>query len=227
MFSNLSDKSNLIVSGCSMATGQGLENREIDAWPILLKNKLNLNLINLSRGSMGNEYVFNSVIDYFIQNIENKKNSLVLCSITSITRIQFFDPKNNEIFSTIPSNKDALTELFFEEYYDDEYYLTKFLRDVILTQTFFENNKIDYFFFNVIPLLHLAKKIKPNHQIKYLLKNINMDRYLWFYKKPITNIISANQLPCLHPNEQGNKLIAELLYDKIKKEFNNDKKNNC
>jgi hypothetical protein len=208
----------LIVSGCSFGTGINLENPDLDCWPVLLKNKLNCDFVNYSVVGMGNEHIFNSILDHFILNPQDKKNSLVICLITNIQRIEFFDVINKRKFATLTNNKDELSKLFFQNYYDDEYYYIKFLRSVITTQNYLEKNNINYLFFNAVPPIQNIK-LSKNKLINNLIKNINFNNYLWFFQKPITDIIAKNAMPCKHPNAKGHELIACFLYDSIVKRY--------
>jgi hypothetical protein len=204
--------SKIICSGDSFSSGYRLDNPQL-AWPYLLGNKLNIPTINLAHAGKGNEYIFNSIIDYFILNPDHKKDSLVICGISSINRVEFIDARTNTTFTTLINNRDndPLIKLFYEGYYDEKYYFIKFLRNLILTQNYLESNNIDYLFFNALPLLH-PKNLINDILIKNLLKQINYDNYLWFYTKNMCNIIYPNQLPDGHPNAIGHEMMAETLY---------------
>ena len=207
--------SKLIVSGCSFGTPMNLLDSNL-SWPSLLKKQLDCNLVNYSKAAMGNEHIFNTIFDHFILYPEDKQNSLVICSLTFVNRIEFFDCREKKVFTTSTNNElnKEFTNNFLLNYYDSNYYYKKFLRNLLLLQNYFESNKINYLFFNAIPPTYNEKILKDDF-IKNILENINYKKYPWFFKKTINDIISSNPLPCGHPNEKGHKLIAEILYKKI------------
>ena len=57
----------LICSGDSFTSGYGLDNPQL-SWPYRLGEKLNLPVANLAHEGMGNEYIFNSIIERNLQN---------------------------------------------------------------------------------------------------------------------------------------------------------------
>jgi len=162
---------------------------------------------------MGNEYIFNSIIDYFICNPDHKKDSLVICGISNIDRVEFINTRTNKIFATLVKNMDSdpLIKLFYEKYYDERYYFIRFLRNCILTQNYLESNNINYIFLTHYHFC-IQKKMDDDKLIKNLLKNINYKNYLWFYTKNMCDIIYPNNLPDGHPNEVGHEIMAETLY---------------
>lgn len=70
------EKKNLIVCGCSFTKGHELP--ETETWGGYTANKLNLQLHNIATGGMGNEWITQRTISYFLNNKELLQNSVVM-----------------------------------------------------------------------------------------------------------------------------------------------------
>lgn len=79
------DNKNLIVCGCSFTKGHNLPKTE--SWGGYVAKKLDLNLHNIAIGGMGNEFISNRVISYFLNNEELKNNSVVMIGWSETTRL--------------------------------------------------------------------------------------------------------------------------------------------
>jgi len=185
--------SKLICSGCSFTSGYGLTDSK-KSWPYLLGKKLNLPVENLAREGMGNEYIFNSIIDADI------KNGLVVVCLTDYNRVEFIYTRNKKTFTSIPNgifHQDFLN-LFFKDFYDEEYYFERFERNLKLFETFMNYHNVKYFMFD---------SWEKNKKIKNPSKN-----YLWHGKKTMVDFTYPHKLPDGHPNETAHEIMAEKLF---------------
>ena len=82
---------NLVICGDSFNIGIGCHNLQTEPYGSLLSNKLNLNLINLAKGSSSNFSIFLQV-KYAIQNLENI--DLICIGVTTYNRTEWF-PENH------------------------------------------------------------------------------------------------------------------------------------
>jgi hypothetical protein len=122
----------LIASGDSFTYGYGLDDAQ-NAWPYRLAYKLECDVVNLAIKSMGNEHVFNSIIDYFICNPNDIDNSIVILGLSEYSRVEFIHAHDKKRFCVLPYGKflPQFSQIFLKDFYDDEYYYTRFLRNLI------------------------------------------------------------------------------------------------
>jgi len=184
----------LICSGCSFTSGYKLENIEL-AWPHLLGKKLNLPTINLAKQGMGNEHVFNTIID------SDLTDALVVVCLTDYSRIEFIHAKSRDTFATLknqpPINRN-FSNIFYEDFYDDEYYFNRFCRNLKLFETYMKYHNITYYMFDA---WSQGKKVtNPS------------SNYLWHGQKDMSYIVHPHKLPDGHPNETAHEIMAETLY---------------
>ena len=193
--------STLIVSGDSFCSGYGLDDTT-KGWSYLLANKLGIPLVNLATEGLGNEHIINSIMD-----CKQLKNSLVICGLTQYSRIEFINSKTGKKFTTIPNRRgqSEFENIFWQNYYDDEYYYNKFINQLKLFTAWLDINKFHYFLFDALPINHYTQESFPN--------------YLWYGEKNMCDIIYPNQLPDGHPDETGHQLMADELHKIILDKF--------
>ena len=210
----------LIVSGCSFATGYKLENGKESAWPRLLADKLFVPVINLAEAGRGNSYVFSSIVDYFMENPDEKQTSLVIIGVTGYHRQDFYDSYGKNFISTVPEFKDAATfiELFWKRYYNDEYYFTNYLRSVVLMQDYLKSNSIKYIMFNALNTNRLIKRNLSQLDQKYI-ESIDTELFLKMTMCDFIGFTPKSVLDDGHPSELGHKIMAEVLRANIKTIF--------
>lgn len=183
----------LICSGDSFTSGYGLKNT-LDSWPHLLGEKLNLGVTNLAREGMGNEYIFNSIID------KNLENSLVVIGLTAYSRVEFINAATKKIFTTIPNRRGAtqFDELFWQDCYDDEYYFSKFCKQWMMFDAYMKFKNVQYFMFDAMPVDKVMPMIPQN--------------YLWHGEKNMCSITYPHKLTDGHPDSRAHEIMAETLY---------------
>lgn len=193
--------SRLIVSGDSFSSGYGLQDNK-NAWPYILANKLNINVVNLAREGMGNEHIFESVVNY-----KSFNDSLVICGLTHYNRIEFIDAKTFKKFTTIPNRRGQtqFEKIFYYDHYDDEYYYDKFIIQLEMFTAWLEINNLDYLLFDALPINHY--------------KDLNFSNYMWNGNRNMCDIIYPHQLPDGHPNEIGHQKMADELHKIILDKF--------
>ena len=79
-----SSKKKLIVSGCSYTE----DCYNFPVWPTVLAEKLDMQVVNLAHSGNGNEFIYNTLMDYII--CQNKKNiGLVIAMWSEFQRMDF------------------------------------------------------------------------------------------------------------------------------------------
>jgi len=135
---------NLVICGDSFNIGIGCHNLNTEPYGSLLSNKLNLNLINLAKGSSSNFSIFLQV-KYAIENLKNI--DLMCIGVTTYNRTEWFPENYNfegELKNTNvnyhqypPFGKDSYASLLSNPMESDINYNGK-----LLTENF--NSVIDY-----------------------------------------------------------------------------------
>jgi hypothetical protein len=173
------EKQNLIVCGCSFSKGHSLP--ETETWGGYTANKLNLKLHNIAVGGMGNEWISQRVISYFLNNKELLQNSVVMIGWSEAARLMgTFEngDEYNELVTICPQDfyddesgdrrrKDWPDDLRYHGYVKRNYkYLSKFFSSfpfclyktyysIYILKQFLESNNIPYLFFDAIGKLEL------------------------------------------------------------------------
>jgi hypothetical protein len=173
-------KENLITCGCSFTKGHLLP--ETETWGGYTATKLNLNFHNISKGGMGNEWITQRVISYFLNNTELIKNSVVMIGWSEASRLMgTFENGDGytELVTIRPQDffdgEEGLHERnhwgddisFYHGYVKNNYkYLDKFFSSfsfclyktyysIYILKLFLESNNIPYVFFDAIGKLQL------------------------------------------------------------------------
>ena len=213
----------IVAGGCSFSAGFNIDDPQNKAWPALLSKKFKMPTINLSLQGVSNDYIFNSIIDYFACNPEEKTNSLVILGITSYIRQEFFHAFRRRTLTLIPDQyfKDEsaseFIKLFFENHYDDLYYYKKFLRNLIMIQNYFSRQNIQYIMFDAVSN-NFDSIIKLDDTALKLKTQINDIFYLWMGKKSMSDFIAyapEGMLKDGHPSDLGHITMTNVLYDSI------------
>ena len=183
----------LLVNGCSMSAAQHIvcmgsfrslhrddSGRERDinlnlphSWFFLLAEKLSYKWENLAYGGHGNDYIYETTLDYFMK-IPKKDwpNHLVVIGWTTYDRFRIWDnyenryvycsgnqPKWSYQDSKIQTQSEwgkqnKKLEKYYYKYgvrhYNKEYQIMKTVSYIIGLQNFFENNGIPYYFFDAM-----------------------------------------------------------------------------
>ena len=152
--------SQIVASGCSFTYGYGLSNPTEESWSGQLSKLLNLDCINLAMNGVGNDFIINSLIDYFIKNKNLRDKSLVIIGLTSYSRIEFLRKHSEEVFYTNLSSwkEKEFIKNFFEERFNERFYYLKFLRKIILLQSLLKNWNVSYIMFEALDNGHQSFK---------------------------------------------------------------------
>jgi hypothetical protein len=236
----------IVATGCSFAYGHGLTDRTVESWPARLAERLGVECVNLGVQAMGNEHVFNSIVDYFSMNPEHKKDSFVVPSFSSYIRVEFYDPlfyktfyKNTsnleklwpEAWATRPligdylenylshvknpttTKKYLMNELFYKEFFNEEYYFARYYRTIIALQSVLKSWLIPYVMFDGLNNPHEfyadKKRIQP------LKQQIDEKKWVNFGKLCFHSMTGIKKLPCGHPTAEAHDEMAAILYQHI------------
>jgi phage anti-repressor protein len=208
----------LYTVGDSFTYGQELPNPEQQAWPVLLADRLGYRLINDGRPGVGNEYI----VKQTIKAVAKYKPELVVVAWTSCGRQEHADEWgaydiwpgcSSRVFDEDPKlqyRKELIKYITVNNNAEHEY--RRWLRQVILLQSFLQNHGIDYIMCNVFDNQHrFGKHYRDNQGYYELIDHTKFvgwpnDGFVeWAYGTP--------HGPGGHPLEQGHKQIAEKIYE--------------
>jgi hypothetical protein len=195
---------NLTVFGDSWPAGADLQNPNNDAFPALLANKLNLNLVDLSQRGTSIDHAVRAFLNTDITD------SVVLFCITGYARTMYLD--RDYAFEVHPM--DPGMEWYYTKLYSDKLGKLNRIKNCLLVQEICKNKKIPVYFVSNWDQL-------PDHKLidktlwcsKTLIQMtgstpISLDSDVDWSKINRKNMIRYSN----HPNEAGHKLIAEELY---------------
>ena len=208
----------LYTVGDSFTYGQELPDPATQAWPVLLAKRLGYHLINDGTPGVGNEFMIKKTM----QAVAKHKPELVVIAWTSCGRTEFADEWgvydtwpgcSSRVFDEDPKlqyRKELIKYITVNNNAEHEY--RRWLRQVILLQSFLQNHGIEYIMCNVFDNQHRFGKHYKDNQGYYEL--IDDTKFLgwpmhgfveWAYDTP--------HGPGGHPLEQGHKQIAEKIYE--------------
>ena len=198
----------LLVNGCSMSAawhiiewGSFRDNGQVDtdginlnlphSWFFLLAEKLSYKWENLAYGGHGNDYIYETTLDYFMK-IPKKDwpNHLVVIGWTTYDRFRIWDNYENR-YVYCSGNQPKWTyqdekikkseweiqnkklEFYYHKYghrhHNEDYNIEKTISYTVGLQNFFENNRIPYYFFDAMGWIlgnekEINRKILKNNQ---------------------------------------------------------------
>ena len=203
----------LYTVGDSFTYGQELPNPEQQAWPVLLADRLGYRLINDGRPGVGNEYI----IKQTIKAVAKHKPKLVVVAWTSCGRQEHADEQGvYDVWPGCSSKKfennqyenrlDLIKYITVNNNHKHEY--RRWLRQVILLQSFLQNHGIEYIMCNVFDNQHRFGKHYRDNQGYYEL--IDETKFLgWPNDGMVEWTYGTPHGPGGHPLEQGHQRIAE------------------
>ena len=198
----------LLVNGCSMSAawhiiewGSFRDNGQVDtdginlnlphSWFFLLAEKLSYKWENLAYGGHGNDYIYETTLDYFMK-IPKKDwtNHLVVIGWTTYDRFRIWDNYENryvycsgnqpkwsyqdeKIKKSEWEIQNKKLEFYYHKYghrhHNEDYNIEKTISYTVGLQNFFENNRIPYYFFDAMGWIlgnekEINRKILKNNQ---------------------------------------------------------------
>ena len=223
----------LLVSGCSFTTDNyeshhhPEEDMSWDKWPKILAKMLDMDYINLAKSGTGNEYISNTIIDQ-IETMDKSRIGLVIPAWSQCRR------RDYQVHYA-RSNKTAWRHELYDLFGDTRYWITKSFKTYYFFQIYCEYYNIPYKQVQMIELfkdnIEIKTKEKEEHdefaksQMYYSkLKNfvgetsgiLSLQDILTDKRRNKQKIkefsISSEDW---HPSENGQRLIAEYIYENI------------
>ena len=206
----------LLAIGDSFTYGEELTDRE-QAWPAVLGKKLNQPVINWGKPATGNYRIVKRAMDAVFAGA-----SMIVIGWSDPARQEFADDLGitdlwaGRDYSRIQTCNDHRRDLikYMTAYDVPGYYYAKWLRQIILTQTFCRANQIPCMMFSACN----AEDWNRNYMFDHanLIDRVDSSTYVgWPLSGSTEWTFGTPHGPGGHPLEQGHEIIAEKIYEHI------------
>lgn len=153
----------IYIDGGSNTYGDEIEQRESNAWPFLLGNKLGIPVINQAVKGKSNQHIVFDLLNF----CAIQKPTAVVIGWVSPSRRMFVRRENNFLIDISPSGQNSIyhehaefkkfQNLLYKYWSNFLYDSWNFLHQVILVQRFLQSQNIDYLMFNDGDPSHMLK----------------------------------------------------------------------
>jgi hypothetical protein len=132
----------LYTNGCSFVWGDELEDRKNEAFPYLLKNRLNCELLNDSQKGSSNQRILRTTLK------QNLNDYFVIIGWSSIYRYEYYsDGLWTEVLPRDGAKFRGDEKFKIMKYIKDEWFIVNFLNQVLALQNHLKYHNIPFFFF--------------------------------------------------------------------------------
>jgi len=210
----------LYAVGDSFTYGQELDNPEQSCWARLVANSIGYDLINDGRPGVSNEYMVKKTM----QAVSEIKPDLVIVSWTSAGRTEFADEWgaydiwpgcSSRVFDDPVLDYRKQLIKYITLYNNEEHEYRRWLRQVILLQSFLKSNNVDYRFVSAFDNQRRNKRYQM-HNLGYI-DMIDLDKFIgWPHQGLVEWAYGTPQGPGGHPLEEGHKRIAEKIIEALR-----------
>lgn len=216
--------SNIVTVGCSFTFCQGLPINK--GWPALLAEHLNCPLVNLGVPGASNGTIHRKTYEYIYNNsLVTDSKPLVIVAWTqpwrkeAWSKVHYKDNNFNDyapIF--LPDEKDKPSNYYeyalLENFNDEDFFRTTIINKLSLS-SLFKTHNIPYIMTDAMSQdFELEVHEKMNLKFPGFIANKYDNFYIGSLAELTKNIKS---LPCGHWNEEGNIVVEDFIFSKIKR----------
>lgn len=204
--------------GDSFTYGEELSSREVDAYPYMLARMLNTAVTNLGKPATGNYRIVKRTMDIVL----NEQPELIVIGWSDPARQEFADDisitdiwagRDYRRMQTCTDHRIDLIK-YMTAYDVPEYYYTKWLRQIILLQTFCRANNVPCVMFSACNAEDWNRSYMQD--CTDLIKHVDIKTYVgWPLSGSTEWTFGTPHGPGGHPLEAGHKIIAEKIYEHI------------
>jgi len=227
------DKKYLVVCGDSFTEGHVMGEKA--SWAYWVSKELNLKLINLAKGGMGNEWISNKTLGFLNTEEINKDEIVVIIGWSDLSRYLFFvdgiDDESSNLMTIVPADLLQKSDSIFHDdrlkwvwnhrkafmpfFSNISWYLYKTYQSLFYTKIYLNSFNIPFLFFDCIT----DNKIYYENETPYLKKmwsgvdNTDFEK-VDFVDEMVSNIISKKNVDFIFDEKYINfegKTILEWL----------------
>jgi len=226
----------LITFGCSFAdiNLSQYKTNNIRAWPILVSDKLNMDLLSLGKGGASNSYIENCVFDAVLKY--KNDDPIIMALWTNPRRSnmgdcgsKFTNLKDSDFYENFTFDKEKYNDSDFDTKDACYRYVRASLRNIWRTRYIARNHNLEYYDSLAgcwkTPYAHFFDK----HSSSFL-DNINRTQAKiqddWYFKNlnfKLKNIERGFEVSSIpgdgHPDQNGHEEIAQMFIKKYMKKF--------
>lgn len=207
----------VLTVGCSFTFGEELRTPCKDAWPALLAKTNDWEVNNMGKGGSSNDRIIRVVFD----EIDNSYD-LIIVAWTNPDRFEVtYKGQPHDV--NISSNKFSWTKEYYAYHHDKFHSHQKWIRNIVMLQSFFKERNQRYLFCNMIglePVLNHHPTMlydKFMHENSKLINCIDSKFYIDWPKFGLTDWMGdCPKGPNGHPLELGHQRIAERINEYIR-----------
>lgn len=216
--------SHLVVSGCSWAYCQGLENPKVNGWPAIVAKELGVPLVNIAKPGAGNDAIHRRTYEYTFEDLKNDNDPFYIICWTQPWRREAWcrhiynknAPKGYNPIIFPDSNKPTnhLEKGLLDTWSEEDFYRRLMLYRLSV-DSLFKSKNINYIssFFSAEEYVREISAVEEVQNLKSRLHNgVN---YLNNNSNRVTNFYEIGDLypvlPCGHYGIEGNKAIADYV----------------
>lgn len=208
----------ILALGCSFTRGSELQNSEQTAWPSVLAHRLGGTVDNLAEFNGSNDMMFRKAME------RTENYDVIIVGWSEAHRMEVW--LNNTVISSrrkhpigpfsvnhnSSGNSLEWVKPFFAEHYHEEYFLRRWLCQVVALQDHFKLHDQRYLFFtafgNDAAVIKYDLLLKNKIDTRYYLGWPNQSMMSWTSDTPYGQYG--------HPLELGHQKTAEKLYEHIR-----------
>jgi len=204
----------ILSLGCSFTYGAELINPAESAWPALLAQRNNWKLNNRGWGGGSND----KIIRIAFEEIPNNYDLIIVgwtawdrFEINDLVDMSIWTSENRDLFDNWHWVKD-----YYKYAYDDYFAFCNYLRQIIMLQSYFKQNKQRYIFCNAFdtPRAYLEQNKLEAIQLS---SQVDPEYFIdWPGKSMVDWMGASPKGPGGHPLELGHQRIAERINEHIR-----------
>jgi hypothetical protein len=208
---------NILALGDSFTYGDELSN-QYSAWPYLLGNLTNSDVVNLGAPAASNDKIVRTLMETMFTELSD----LIVIAWTSPGRIEYSDENgyydlwpgySGNLFGASTWRNDHVR--YITEHHNDSALHKKFIQQVLMVQSFLTSQNKKYIMLNTVQNEHYKQVDFDNREDYYNL--IDQTKFMGFNKSGMAEwTYGTPKGPNGHFLDNGHRTVAEKVYDHIR-----------
>ena len=215
-------KKRLLTIGCSFTYGEELLDPATQAWPALLAEEFDHELINLGICGGSNDYIFRQAVEYTVDD----RYDLIVVQWTEPSRAEVWNewdhaPVNisaNPSGGVVIDHKLPWVKDYYKYSYDELFAFRNWAVKIVTLQQYFKSKYQPYIMIGASGLNPQGHWREFKSQLKHLWHQIDKDFYIGWPHQGLKDWYQDTPLgPGQHPLESGHRKIADEIAKYIRR----------